>query len=368
MEFWLLILFLVLSGFFSATETVFLSVNKMRVEGFLRSKRLGAKRARRFLEKPSDFVLTTLIGTNIANIAFSSLLAVYLLKLGIGSGWILALSTVILLIFGEIIPKSLGRDLADPASTWVAPILRFFQILLYPALRVFQFVTRVLLKFLGISRTEVKLFFTRRDLEILIREGIKTGDLQIGRWTLISKVFRLPKYHAYEVMTPRTEIKALEKSDSVEDLRQIVAATGFSKIPVYEGEIDHIVGVAYALDLFTNPQSLAEITRPVSFFPETKSAWMIFRDLRQEHQSIAVLLDEYGGTAGLVTLEDIVEELTGDIEDEHDQRARLRMRPIGAGKWVAAGRTEIGEVNQFLEDPLPDGDYETLAGYLITAL
>jgi len=362
-----LIILLALVGFFAAAETVFLSVSRIRLEGFLHLGMRRAKLARYFLDKPSRFVLTTLVGVNIATITFSSILTAYLDHFHVPTGWILAAGTLSTLIFGEVIPKSLARDMADRSVLWMSPLLRFFQIILYPAIVICRRLTYLVMSLFGVPRHETRLFFTRQDLEILIREGIKTGALPLRDESLIARTFRLPQRRADDIMTPRTDLVALEASATPDDLRRIVLSSGYSKILVYEKDLDHIVGVAYARDLLDYPRDLASIIKPVSHFPDQKRAVDIFHDLRKAQQSIAVVVDEWGGTAGVVTLEDVIEELTGDIEDEFD-RGERRIRRLADGRFVIPGRMEIDEVNRHLDLRIPEGDYTTLGGFLVVQL
>lgn len=342
-------------------------VSRIRLEGFVHRGKRTAKWAQYFLEKPTRFVLTTLVGVNLATVVFSSILTAYLTGFRIPSGWILAASVLCTLIIGEVIPKSLARDLADRSVLWVAPILRIFQIILYPAIVVCRRITYVIMALLGVPRHETRLFFTRRDLEILIREGIKTGQLKTGDESLISRVFRLPELRAREVMTPRTDVVALEASAGPDDLRRAVLTSGYSKIPIYRKDLDHIIGVAYARDLLDNPPDLTSIIKPISFFPDQKRATDVFHDLRRAQQSIAVVVDEWGGTAGVVTFEDVIEELTGDIEDEFD-REQWRVRRLADGRCAVPARIEVEELNRRLGLAIPEGDYETLGGYLLTEI
>jgi len=367
MEFWLIILFLLLSAYFSGTETVFLSVNRIRLEGFIRRGRMGARDAHWFLKKPSRFILTTLVGTNLANIAFTSILTVYLLNRGVPPAWISAISAIIILVTGEIIPKALGRDLADPASLWVAPVLRFFRILFYPVVLISDWVSSLILTLFGVGRSDVREFFTRKDLEILIRKGVETGAIKSHHESLITRIMQFRSLRGRDVMTPRTEIVALDQDASIDDLKKTAFSSGYSKIPIYRGDIDDIIGVAYIRDLIDKPASLNEIIRSIPFFPTQKKAWQIFRDLKTERQQIAIILDEWGGTAGLVTLEDLIEELTGEIEDEYDP-ARLSIQKLGDNRWLISGRMEVDEINDHLDTAIPEGDYETLSGYLIASL
>ncbi len=367
MEFWLIIVCLILSGFFSGAETVFLSVNRIRLEGFLHKRRAGAKSAVWLMKNPSRFILTTLVGTNLANIAFATILTAYLVARGVPSMWITPIGTLVILIFGEVIPKSLGRDLADSASLWTAPILRFFLVLFYPLNKIGDWVSKFAMSLFGFNQSEVKTFFTRHDLETLIRESAEYGSLKTRRKSDISKILDFRSLNARDVMTPRTDIIALESSASLEELRQTALSSGFSKIPIYNEDIDHIVGVAFARDLFDEPEELSDIIRPINYSPEQSKAWEIFRELRANHQSITIIVDEWGGTAGIITVEDLIEELTGEIEDEYDH-ARLTAQWMEDGRLLVSARMEVDEINRQFDLDIPEGEYETLGGYLIDLL
>jgi len=366
-EFLLIVVFLLLSAYFSGTETVFLTVNRIRLEGFIHRNRRGSQSAAWFINKPSRFILTTLIGTNLANIALSTILTVYLVDHGIPAGWIMPINAFLVLVFAEIIPKSLGRDLADPASLWIAPILKVFRFFLFPLNRLARFVSSILLKLFDVDSEEVQRFFTKRDLEVLIHESAETGVMPTHRESSITRILHFRSLRARDVMTPRTDIIALNKTDSVEDLRKNALSTGFSKFPIYDGDIDHILGVAYTRDIFDKPETLESIVRQVQFFPDQKKAWEILRELRKLRQSCAMIVDEWGGTAGMITVEDLIEELTGDIEDEYDP-ARLQIQQLGESRWMVSGRMEVDDLVENYELNIPDGDYETLGGYLIDSL
>jgi putative hemolysin len=363
MEIWLIFIALLATGYFSGTETAFLTVSRLRLAGFLHRKIWGAKSAHWFVEKPVRFVTTTLFGTTICTIAASSLITAYLHQYDISNWWILTISTILVLVFGDIIPKSLGRDLAESAVLFVSPSLRIFQVIFYPLIQIIHGSTTGMAALFGQKPDTVDQFFTRRDFELLIRESLTTGALQPHSESLISRALRFGSTITRDVMTPRIEIVGLERNDSPEDLQKIALSNGLSKIPIYEGDIDHIIGVVHALDLFDHPKTLTEIIRPIPFFPDQKKAWQAYRDLRNVEQSMAVVVDEWGGTAGIVTLKDFVEEVTGDVDDEHDPH-RLEIREVGAKKWVVSARMEVEEINRQLHLEIPEGIYETLGGYL----
>jgi CBS domain containing-hemolysin-like protein len=363
----LLIFFsLVIYAFFSAAEIVFLSASVIRIEAYIRRGKHTARTALWFLEKPSRFVLTVLVGSTIVNIAFASLMAAYLEKFGIPAGLIMLYTVLPALLLGEIIPKSIVREQADRAILWVAPLLRLFQILLYPIILISRCVSSLVLRLFGIAGEEVRTFFTRRDLEVLLlHEGLRAGALKMRHGSLLTRVFRLPALAVYEAMTPRTDIVALEDTATLEDLRRTILESGYSKIPIYQKDLDHIIGVAYARDLLDQPSDLVSIIKSLPFIPEYKRTAEAFRDMRRQQQMMAIVVDEWGGTAGLLTVEDVIEEITGDIEDEYD-RTPTRLRQLGEGRWLVSGRIEMEELIHRLDLNIPSGDYETLGGYLTT--
>ncbi|NNE36281.1 MAG: HlyC/CorC family transporter, partial [Rhodothermales bacterium] len=211
--------------------------------------------------------------------------------------------------------------------------------------------------------------FMRREFEIMIEEGKESGDLDLDEEesALLSNVFAMASIRVKESMVPRTDIVAVEVGTSIEDVTQAFVASGHSKLPVYSENIDSIVGVAFAYDLFNDPKSLEEMMRPVNFVPESKLSKDLLRELLQTKTSIAIVIDEYGGTAGIATTEDLLEELFGDIQDEFDDED-LVLRSIDENTVVASGRIEIDELAEETGLVLPEGDYETVAGFLLEQL
>jgi CBS domain containing-hemolysin-like protein len=211
--------------------------------------------------------------------------------------------------------------------------------------------------------------FMRRDFEIMIEEGKLSGDLEMDEdeTTLLSNVFAMASIKVKESMVPRTDIVAVEVGISTEDLLNAFVASGHSKLPVYKENIDKIVGVAFAYDLFDEPSSLKEMMRPATFVPESKLSKHLLQEFLQSKTSIAIVIDEYGGTAGLATTEDLLEELFGDIQDEFDDED-LMLRVLDENTVLASGRIEVDELAEETNIVLPDGDYETVAGYLLDRL
>jgi putative hemolysin len=385
MDLAVILLMLLLSAFFSGSEIAFVVANRLRVEVFAHRAGFVGTVVRDFLHNPSKFLTTTLVGNNIALVVYSTLTAFYLAEplhhfftnvlafhdTGLDVA-ILATQTVIasfvVLIFGEILPKSLMREMANQAIFVLAVPLRVSYYLLLPMVKVAAWSASVVIRLTG-ADAESFARFIRRDFEIIIQESKASGELELDEEEseLLSNVFALSTIRVKESMVPRTDIIAIEERSSIEDLQRRFIETGHSKLPVYRDNIDHIVGLVFAYDLFSQPESIEQIIRPAHFVPESKRSKDLLRDFLSTSTSIAVVIDEYGGTAGLVTREDLLEELFGDIQDEFDTDLEV-LRQTGEDTYIASGRVRTDEVEENFGIELPEGDYETIAGYLLDCL
>lgn len=382
MEFAVILLMLVLSAFFSGSEIAFVVANRLRVEVLARREGLVGPIVRSFLEKPATFLTTTLVGNNIALVVYSTLMAFYLnpplehffadvVTVG-GSGREIAvlvsqtvIASIVVLFFGEILPKSIMRERANHAVFYLAVPLRITYYVLLPMIKVASGAASLLVR---LFRAEPDAFaqFMRRDFEVIIQESKASGELELDEdeSVLLSNVFAMSTVRVKESMAPRTDVEAVEESTPVDQLLERFIETGHSKMPVYRENIDNIVGVVFAYDLFTKPSSLTDIMRPAQFVPESKRSKDLLREFLSTNTSVAVVIDEYGGTAGLVTREDLLEELFGDIQDEFDIEEEV-LRQTGEHSFIASGRVHIDELEDRFGITLPEGDYETIAGYLL---
>jgi CBS domain containing-hemolysin-like protein len=381
----LIVLTLLLSAFFSASEIAFVTVNRLRVEVLARRGGVVGPIVQRFLKEPATLLTTTLVGNNLSLVVYSTLLAVYLQEplsrfagetLGMSQpgaeALILLAQTVIgsavVLVIGEIIPKSVVREVATRAVFALAIPLRITYFLLLPLIKVAGWTASLLIRFV---RADADTFsqFMRRDFELMIEESKKSGELDLDEEEseLLSNVFAMGSIRVKESMVPRTDIVAVEVSTPIEDLRQVFVRSGHSKLPVYRDNIDRIVGMAFAYDLFSEPASVESMMRDVRFVPDTKLSKDLLREFLAANTSIAIVIDEYGGTAGIVTTEDLLEELFGDIQDEFDNEIE-EMRRLDDDTIVVSGRVDIDELEEKLGWTLPEGDYETVAGYLLDRL
>jgi CBS domain containing-hemolysin-like protein len=366
LELTIIIISLFLTFYFSGTETAFISVNRVRVELWRRQKSKTADIVMRFIRKPENFIYTTLVGNNFANVAFASYATLYFHKyMDEKLAWLLI--TGITILWGEIIPKTLFRSLADWIIRKVAlPLLMFFY-LLQPVIWIVSKISGFILKLFHHSFDEITDFFSKRDVEILIKESQNYISLDDKENIILSRLLDLKQLHVRDAMIPRTEIMAVEEKMKIEELIKLIQKTGFTKIPVYRENLDNIIGIIYLKDLFLNPESLEPIIRDVLFVPETKHSLPLLRIFKHKNASIAIVIDEYGGTAGLVTTEDLIEELVGEIIDEYDA-TEIQVRKIKDKIYSVNARIELQDLKNEIGVDVPEGDYDTLAGFILNHL
>jgi len=364
----LLIILLVLSGFFSGSEMAYVVANKLKIELRARKKNFAALQAQFFVEHPQIFFSTILIGNNVVNISIASLSAVFL---SVIFGWneftILLVSTIVILIFGEILPKYFARELADRAVFISAIPLRFIFYLLFPFVYLASRFSEKLTSVSSQKSDNIYHLFDREDVKGLVKESETVGMVDKKDSTLINRVFELGEQRVYEAMTPRIDIVGVEISKSIDELIATFIESGFSKIPVFDENLDNIKGIALAKDLFRMPQNIKDILREVSFIPETKKSFEVLNEFLDKKISIAIVVDEHGGTAGIVTMEDILEELFGEIKDEFDTEEDI-CKKMSDDTFLISGKIEIDYLNEKYELNIETGEYETLAGYILARL
>ena len=363
-----LIILVLLSAFFSGTELAFVVANKLKIEVRARKKNLAALSAKYFINHPQNFFSTILIGNNVVNIAYASLGAVFLASL---FGWteleILVVLSTVILFFGEIIPKYLARELSDRVVLFTSLPLRFVSYILYPFVKVSSAISNKIVQTSSIKTDNIYHLFDKEDIKGLVKESEIAGIVDKKDSELISKVIELGDQRVYEAMTPRTEIVGIEITSELNEVLSVFIESGFSKLPVYEENLDNIKGIILAKDLFKSPDNIKNILREVNFIPETKKSFDVLNDFLEKRNSIAIVVDEHGGTAGIVTLEDILEELFGEIEDEFDIQEDI-CRRIAKDTYIISGKVEIDHINEKYNMNLEEGDYETLSGFITTKL
>jgi CBS domain containing-hemolysin-like protein len=380
-----LLLLLGLSAFFSGAEIAFVTTNRLRAEVRAQQGGLLGRLVCRFLHDTPALLTTTLVGNGVALVVFATLaglslaepLAVFwrgLLGTDGVAGLVLVsqvvLAALVVLVFGEVLPKALLREPSERVVFALALPLRLAHGLLLPVAKGVEWAAGALVRLFGAPPESVQQFL-RRDYEVVVRESRETGgfDPALGgeETEILANVFELRTLRVRDSMIPRTEIHAVEESAGLDAVRQRFIETGHSRLPVFREHIDQITGVVLAHDLFHAPASLAAIVRPVQVVPESKPVRDLLFSFLQSGTTLAVVIDEYGGTAGIVTVEDLLEELFGDIRDEHDP-ARAPMRRIDASTVVASGRVELEALEEAFGIALPEGDYDTVAGFLLDRL
>jgi len=367
-EFLLLIVLLVLSGFFSGSEIAFVVSNKIKLEIKARKNKLAAKEALYFANNPQIFFSTILISNNIVNIAFASMFTI-----SIGQSFqlsdisIIVLSTILLLLFGELIPKYFARETADSVVLVSSLPIKMITLMIYPVVKFTASLSSFLTKSTNVKEEKISHLFEREDMQVLIDESSLASGNPDDTYDIANKIIDLGEQKIYEIITPRTEIVAIDIESSMEEVLHLFIESGYSKIPVYEENIDNIKGVIYAYDMFKNPKDLKSIIRQVLYVPDTKKSLEMLNELLAKRVSIAVVIDEFGGTAGIVTTEDIIEEMLGEIMDEHDIEEDT-LRKIDNNTFIVSGKVEVDFINEEHVLKIPIGDYATVAGYITSSI
>jgi len=375
---WLIVLvMLVLSAFFSGLEIAFLTANKLRIE--LQSKRnvFPSQIISFFVRNSSHYISTMLVGNCITLVVFSifmsQILEPHLLQYINSPILILllttVLSTILILFTAEFLPKNIFRINPNRIlSLFAIPLLLIYMIL-YPIVFITNKLARFILRFvLGTKFPEKKIAFGRIDLDHFIRESTTTHtqrhELE-NEVKIFKRALGFSKVKARDCMIPRNEIVAINIDDSVEELKKMFIETRLSKILIYRDSVDNIIGYTHSSEIFKKPENILSILLPVLIIPESMPANEVLTLFIQQHKSVALVVDEFGGTAGMLTMEDIIEEIFGEIEDEHDKE-EMTEKKISANEFVFSGRLEIDYLNERYKLSLPQSDeYTTLAGLIL---
>jgi len=366
-----LVLLLVLSGFFSSSEIAFVVSNKLKIELRARKNNISAKIVSYFTEKQEVFFSTILISNNIVNITFSSLITLFLLNVfKFGDIAILITSTLLLLIFGELIPKYFAREYPDKFVLITAIPVRIISFLLYPLIWITSAFSQFIVNAANIKEGEISHLFDKEDIQTLLQESAassKSNSIIEEEFDIINKVIELGDQKIHEVMTPRTDIVGIEINSQVSEAMKIFSESGYSKVPVFEENMDNIKGFIHALDMFKFPKSIEEIRRDILFVPETKKSLELMNELIDKRISISIVVDEFGGTEGIVTIEDIIEEMLGEIRDEYDTEEDV-CKQLSDKSFIISGKIEIDRLNEEFNLEIPEGEYETIAGFITSEL
>ncbi len=362
---------LLIEGFFSGAEMAIVSADRIRLQRLAEDGDRGARLALAFLDNPQRLLATTLIGTNVAVVTATTVITLAALERGLGEAIAVACLAPSLLILGEIVPKALCQQHADRWVTRLVYPLRLASVLFAPAVVLLGWFATSAARVLKVEEREA--LVTRDELRILLESQADTAAIPEAERAMISNVLDFGDRTVYDVMVPLSEVTALPEDATLDEASAEAADKQHTRIPIYKERIDQIVGVVHAFDLLTAETSgrkgtVADVARPAVFVPESKLSIDLLLELQRAGQQLAIVVDEYGGATGICTIEDILEEIVGEIEDEHD-RGPSPIRPEGPNLWRVLARTPVAQINQTLQLDLPEGeDYETLGGLILDRL
>ncbi len=380
-----LIILIGLNAFFAASEIAFISLNDNKIEKQAKEGNKKAKQIQKMLESPSKFLATIQIGITLAGFlssafasdTFADMLAPVLnnlIPIGV-SVWqniSIIIITIILsfftLIFGELVPKRLAMKNYEKIAFGTIGIIRAISIITAPFVKFLTITTNAISKLFGVGENEEEIV-TEEEIKMMVDQGEENGTIEEEEKELINNVFEFNDITVSEIMTHRTDIFAVDINTSAEELLEEIVKDEckHSRIPVYDETIDEIKGVLYVKDLLKNIQKknfkIKNLMKEAYFVSQSKLINELFRELQKNKKQIAIIIDEYGGTAGLITMEDILEEIVGDIYDEYDE-IEEEYQKIDDKTYILSGSMPIYDVNKLLESHIPEGDYDTLSGYL----
>jgi CBS domain containing-hemolysin-like protein len=363
----LALLGLILSIIYSSSEIALLSANALQLDVWEKQEKYLARLASSILDRKPEYLSVILIGTNLSNILATSFATVYLLRSNLLPHQLIIIPiAIVILLFGEILPKSIMQRYANLGLIILSPILKLSYFLFFPIIFLLRQTgwMNVTERF---SKTAEELEEKRDDIQHAYEQVDDPEAMEDDQKEMISNVFDFRESKVSEVMTPRTDISAISSTESLEKVLHTFIDSGHSKLPVFEKDLDNIIGVVYLYDLFHSPENIQEVIKPVLFIPYTKPVIDLLGEFQSAHHAMAVVLDEHGGSAGLITAEDVFEELFGDFEDEFDVDTKKSEKQAD-GSIVVDARMDWEDFNDEYENMIPKGDYETVGGYIISQL
>lgn len=377
-----LVILLLLSAFFSSAETALTTINRISLRSLEEDGNKRAVIVSKLIENPGKLLSAILIGNNIVNLSASSLATVFATNLCISSGWKISTSTVVgiatgiltllVLLFGEIMPKTLATRYNMPLALAYAPIIRILIIILTPLIFIINSMSNGLLKLFGADKNK-QASMTENELLTIIDVSHEEGIIESEEHEMITNVVDFGDSLAKDVMVPRIDIVFADIDDSYDELAAIFIEEKYSRIPVYENSKDNVVGIVNLKDLFCYKGKkedfvLRDFLREPFFTYEYQKTSELMMKMRDQSFNIAIVLDEYGATAGLITLEDLLEEIVGEIRDEYDEEERDPIRKINDDEYLADGSTKLEDINDELDTDFDSDDYDSIAGHLINEL
>lgn len=376
----LLVGLILLSGFFSASETALTAFRSIHLEKILEEKKENiVTLLKRWLKDPNPMLTGMLIGNNIVNIMASSIATLLTVTYFGNNGKSVMITTfvmtVIILIFGEITPKIIARNNSSKIASKVVSWIYYLAILFHPLILILVFISKIIGRIFGINMENAGVMITEEDIISFVNVGQEEGIIEEDEKEMIHSIVGFGETTAKEVMTPRTSMTAFEANKTIDEVWDTLMEDGFSRIPIYEETIDNIKGILYVKDILPKlkagdtSHAVKELVRPAYFVPETKSIIEILKEFREKQVHIAMVLDEYGGIVGLLTIEDLMEEIVGEIRDEFDMEESDLVTKVGENSYEVDAMIDIETLDKELQISLPvSEDYESLGGLITTEL
>jgi CBS domain containing-hemolysin-like protein len=363
---------MLVTALLSASEMAFIAANRVRIRHLAEN---GNQTAARYLEafrRPERMLSAAMMGVTVAHITASSLATWALLP--VAGGWAAALATIILvplmLVFGEVIPKAVASEWATALILRLYRVLEIAATILSPVTWGARVLVTGVLVALGLRTSGVRQFVSREELKLLLQLEPEEADVTSSEAEMIDKIFDLGDTAVREVMVPLVDVAALPETAAPDEAVRLIQERGFSRIPVFSDRVINVVGVVTAMDLLrrgADALDLKSLMRPATYVPETKRIDDLLREMQKARLQMAVVIDEYGGAVGIVTVEDIVEQVVGEIHDEHD-RTGATVERLPDGSYRVAGRERVQDLNDALDWDLPTGDFETVAGLILATV
>ncbi|WP_288480369.1 HlyC/CorC family transporter [uncultured Clostridium sp.] len=373
----LLIVLLILSGFFSMSETALMSLSKIRIRHLVEEGVKGAKLVEKLTENPNKLLGGILIGNNIVNIGASSIATSLAVRIfGADSDMAIAISTgvmtVLVLIFGEITPKSIAKQKSEQVALKVSKPIQFCVGVFKPFVIIFTTISSIFIKILGADPKATEPFITEEELKTMVGVSEEEGVLEDVEKEMIFNVFDFADSQVKDVMIQRVDVTAIDINDDYKEILRVIKEEQFSRIPVYDDSIDNIIGVLNVKDLIIAGERKGEFKvkdymREAFFTFEFKKITELFNEMKKTRNHLAIVLDEYGGTVGIVTIEDLIEEIVGDIEDEYDQE-RDMIEVIKEDEYIVDGSSRLDDVSELIGVNMESEEFDSVGGLIIGAL
>ena len=346
---------------FSSLEIALISANVFQIDVWAKQGGLLSKNSQKIINKKETFLFLILLGTNVSNIVATTFSTLYFLKHGWSNVSIIIVISIVILIFGEILPKTFIKNHSNSGLVYLSPLLMLMYFLFFPLILL---ITNLKwLEFYKDISNEEK----REDLQSTFEQVDDEETMEKDQQEMIANVFDFSKTSVYKAMTPRDEMSCISASDSLEKAMLIFIESGHSKLPVYEGDLDNIIGMVYLYDFFKTPEKLQDIIKEILFIPHTKPILEIVPNFQKANHSLGIIIDENKKTLGLITSEDIFEEIFGEFEDEFDDKP-VDVKVNSDGSILVNAKMKWIDFNKEFGDLIPKGDYETIAGYIISDL